>query len=350
MQDCECRGSSACSVTHKLGEYPSSAVQVGMDEEGIGRSFLILGGTGNVGKHVVLALSQCTEVSAKVYVGTRQPEMFRSQHCSPTGSQVTVEPVQCDLSCPKSVASTVASVAANSVLLCLPQSLAPKEMETVSNAVVDAAKKAGAKRLVRVASLGIDGGDGQGALGAAHVACEAHCHAAGLPLSSIRPTSFHTNFLTYDAESLRKEGCFRSPLGREAKVNWVHCQDIGRVAAVLLQREETPGRGDEVFEVTGPPEATLSAPEMACLLSEELGRPIQYEEVTPPPLPEYAQLWAFLRAGGFDCSTGVASFNFKATQILCTFSTGTVGELTGKPPTDFRSIVRENKTMLGCKL
>ena len=124
-------------------------------------------------------------------------------------------------------------------------------METVSNAVVDAAKMSGAKRLVRVASLGIDGdGFGQGALGAAHVACEAHCHAAGLPLTSIRPTSFHTNFLTYDAESLRKENCFRSPLGKEAKVNWVHCQDIGQVAAVLLLKEDSPGRGNEVFEVT----------------------------------------------------------------------------------------------------
>ena len=161
-----------------------------------------------------------------------------------------VEPIQCNLSCPKSVASTVTSVAADSVFLCLPQSLAPKEMETVSNAVVDAAKMSGAKRLVRVASLGIDGDVGQGALGAAHVACEAHCHAAGLPLTSIRPTSFHTNFLTYDAESLRKENCFRSPLGKEAKVNWVHCQDIGRVAAVLLLRKDSPGRGNEVFEVT----------------------------------------------------------------------------------------------------
>ena len=282
-----------------------------MDMEGSERSFLILGGTGNVGKHVVLALSQqCTGVPTKVYVGTRQPEIFRSNWCNPVGSHVMVEPVQCNLSCPKSVANTVASVAPDSVFLCLPQSLAPKDMEIVSNAVVDAAKMSGAHRLVRIASLGIDGVDGQGALGAAHVACEAHCHAAGLPLTSIRPTSFHTNFLTYDAESLRMENCFRSPLGREAKVNWVHCQDIGRVAAVLLLREETPGRCNEVFEVTGPPESTLSAPQMATLLSQELGRSIQYEEVSPPPVPEYAELWAFLQAGGFDSSTGAALYKF----------------------------------------
>ena len=45
----------------------------------------------------------------------------------------------------------------------------------LGDAVVDAAKKSGATRLVRIASLGIDGsaGQGQGALGDAHVACEA---------------------------------------------------------------------------------------------------------------------------------------------------------------------------------
>ena len=63
-----------------------------MDKEGSVRSFLILGGTGNVGKHVVLALAQCTEVSANVFVGTRQPDIFK--FCQPSGSQVTVRPVQ----------------------------------------------------------------------------------------------------------------------------------------------------------------------------------------------------------------------------------------------------------------
>merc|ERR1712032_499868 len=288
-----------------------SAARVGMDKKGSVRSFLILGGTGNVGKHVVLALAQCTEVPAKVYVGTRQPDIFKL--CKPSGSQVVVEPVECNLSCPKS-------------------SLAPREMETVSNAVVDAAKMSGAKRLVRVSSLGIDGDVGQGALGAAHVACEAHCHAAGLPLTSIRPTSFHTNFLTYDAESLRKENCFRSPLGKESKVNWVDCQDIGQARWQQCFCRRRKHLGEAMRCLRCPPEATLSAPEMASLLSEELGRSIQYIEVTPPPAPEYAELWAFLRSGGFDCSTG------------------TVEELTGKPPIDFRSIVRANKTMLGCKL
>jgi hypothetical protein len=48
------------------------------------------------------------------------------------------------------------------------------------------------------------------------VAVEAHAAQKGLALVSVRPTSFHTNLLAYDAASIRAEACFRSPLGREA--------------------------------------------------------------------------------------------------------------------------------------
>jgi len=67
-------------------------------------------------------------------------------------------------------------------------------------------------------------------------------------------------------------------------VNWVHCADIGRVAAAVLARDAWgDGGGDsEVVVVSGPPDSSLSAPEMAALLSEELGRPIRYEEVCRP--------------------------------------------------------------------
>lgn len=230
------------------------------------------------------------------------------------------------------MANAVASAAASHVFLCLPQALSGQQMEAVSNAAVDAAKSSGVvQRLVRVGSLGIDGsGPGQGALGDAHVACEVHCRAAGVALSSVRPTSFHTNFVNYDVATLCKEDCLLpeparergegelGPLARTSGGSRLHCCSNPRQTAVC----------DEVVEVTGPPESTLSAPEMAALLTEELGRSIRYEEVAPPPVPEYAELWAFLRAGGFGRSID------------------TVGALTGQPAMDFRAIVRENKAAL----
>jgi hypothetical protein len=52
-------------------------------------------------------------------------------------------------------------------------------------------------------------------------------------------------------ESIRAESVFRSPLGVDARVNWVHCRDIGFVAAALLIKGEEGERGNEVVEVTG---------------------------------------------------------------------------------------------------
>ncbi len=43
---------------------------------------------------------------------------------------------------------------------------------------------------------------------------------------------------------------------------------------------------------------SLSLPVQA-LLSAATGRPVRYDECPPPPGPDMAGLWAFLRAGGF---------------------------------------------------
>ena len=44
---------------------------------------------------------------------------------------------------------------------------------------------------------------------------------------------------------------------------------------------------------------------MCTILSQVVGRSIQYKEVKPPPSPAYEGLWAFLRAGGFEASNSV---------------------------------------------
>lgn len=296
---------------------------------------LVLGASGNVGQHVVRSLVKLVATdsgeAARILVGTRTPETWEilpPLEC-PAGA---VAAVHVDLGDPASISAAIASAWPLKVFLCLPQALGPDAMVVCGNAVADACAAAGVVRLVRVASRGIDDpSTPQGALGAAHVACEAHCRKIGLALSSVRPTSFHTNFLTYDAASIRSESVFRSPLGADARVNWVHCADIGAVAAALLARPAAADAAAGAFEavdVTGPADSTLSAPEMAALLTRELGRPIRYEEVAPPPVASYEALWAFLRAGGFDC-VGEG-----------------VHEHTGRQPVSFVEVVRQAQPLL----
>ena len=126
----------------------------------------------------------------------------------------------------------------------------------------------------------------------------------------------------YDVPALSNKGSsFSSPLGTEARVNWISCEDIGACAAVALAEEGHEG----VYDITGPASSTLSAPAMAALLTEELGRTITYTECPPPPVPAYQELWTFLRAGGFDACTG------------------TVEKLLGRPPKDFATYLQNFK-------
>lgn len=253
---------------------------------------LLLGATGNVGKYCferLLADAAKSGDPVRLIVGTRDPEGFWSAYRHPHRCPAVVEPLACDVGDAASIAQAVARASPTRVFIALPQALGPEAMISCGKACVDAAKAAGATRLVRLSSLGIDeddgGAGGQGPLGDAHVAIEKHARELALPVVSVRPTSFHTNLLAFDAETIRTENCFRSPLGINAKVNWVHCRDIGAVCAVALQRcDEAASEADkasfEIIKVTGPATSTLSAPEMAALLSVELGRTITYEEVS----------------------------------------------------------------------
>lgn len=97
-------------------------------------------------------------------------------------------------------------------------------MISASKEFADACKAAGVQTVVRVSSLRCGGllkKDGtkmlQGPLGEAHVAGEAYMTQIGLTVTSVRPTSFSSNFEKYDLESVRMEGKFFSPLGLEVR-------------------------------------------------------------------------------------------------------------------------------------
>lgn len=113
---------------------------------------------------------------------------------------------------------------------------------------------------------------------------------------------------------------------REAKVNWVACEDIGRIAAQVIWKRvceqaqiqaniitNTQISGDEIIDVVGPPQHnTFSAPDMCALLTKCLQKKhththahtpeekVEYEELPLPTDDSYRALWLFLRAGGFD--------------------------------------------------
>ena len=206
----------------------------------------------------------------------------------------------------------------NRVFFCLPQSLSPDDMVKTSASFSKAAKRAGVQTVVRISSYGMDDKSCttscQGSLGKAHVEGEEYMRSLGLIVTSVRPTSFFTNFMKYDDPSIKSNSTFYSPLGNDSSVNWISCDDISAVAAACLLRTSFDG---QILDITGSAKNTLSAEQMRLLFQEKYKKNVTYVELPLPESVEMNGLWTFLRNGGFS------------------HHTSTVENVTGRKPIDF---------------
>ena len=217
---------------------------------------IIFGSTGNVAKAVLTSLRTSNTVDNNI--ATQLRIITRDENCSAEMlGLVGAEVIRGNIT--DSKGDLVSYLSGGRKVFCvLPQRLSSLEMVEVSQRFAEACIEASVTHVVRIGSFGIDGTVLQGSLGSAHVTAEAYMHSLGLIVTSIRPTSFFSNFIAYDLPSLRATGSFASPLGKGsmARVNWISCDDIGTVAAIAMQNEEWDGR---VLEITGGAENTLSA-------------------------------------------------------------------------------------------
>lgn len=280
---------------------------------------LVLGATGNVGKHIVQALLDDPDDLIHVVAGTRDIESDGAKALlasCPASSAVSL--LEVDMTMPAADV-LAADLAGHSVIvLNMPQALAPKYMiqcqQTIAEAVAECMEQAKAyggviPLVVKLSSYGIDGKHDQGPLGEAHCIGEAAFRDKDIPLVSLRPTSFFSNFVAFDWPSLSAGGReISSPLGQEARVNWVACKDIGRVAAAVIKQHLQASQGGSkkpqsmfrVVDVVGPASNTLSAPDFCRLVGQCLGEGVTYKALDLPTQEDYRGLWSFLRAGGFD--------------------------------------------------
>ena len=187
---------------------------------------------------------------------------------------------------------------------CLPQHLSASDMVMISQAFSKSASNAGVQTVVRISSYGMDEKSAttssQGSLGQAHISGEQCMRDSGLTCTSIRPTSFFSNFLKYDFPSIKNNGSFCSPLGSDASVNWISCEDIAEVVAAALLNESLDGK---ILDITGPECNTLSAEGMRAIVESKSGKQVIYTELPVPDSSDMNGLWTFLRAGGFSHHT-----------------------------------------------
>jgi uncharacterized protein YbjT (DUF2867 family) len=132
--------------------------------------------------------------------------------------------------------------------------------------------------------------------------------ASGLSWRVLQPCAYAEN-LDRQAAAAASTGILRSAWGLDQAQSLVDLRDVAEAAAVLLTE---PGLDGGTFEAVGP--EPLTAPRIAALLADHLGRPVTALDAPPegpvPPLDDYAaaclrRMFDHYRAHGFTGSPRV---------------------------------------------
>lgn len=230
-------------------------------------TILVTGSTGTIGSKVVesLAVKPGVTVRAAVRSAPRAQEMRRRNVAS----------VDFDYGDAATIRAAVDG--ADAVFLVTP--LVPNQAE-LATPLVDAAKAAGIKHLVKLSAWGADHEPGI-QLGRWHREVERYVEASGIAYTSLRPNSFMDNFIHYYPPD--KAGNIYLPWGQGA-CSFIDARDIAAVAALVLT---TPGHAGQAYTLTGPEAVTIA--QAADAIGEATGRTIRYVDV-----PEAAARQAML--------------------------------------------------------
>jgi uncharacterized protein YbjT (DUF2867 family) len=140
--------------------------------------------------------------------------------------------------------------------------------------VIEAAKRAGVKHVVKVSTL--EATEHKVQVGKWHYEREELIRTSGLDWTFLRPGMFMSNSIDWWAESIRGQNSVFFPGGKKGKVAPVDPRDVAKVAAAALIQ---PGHGGQAYELTGSELFTIG--EMVQVISRVLGKPIQYVDIPP---------------------------------------------------------------------
>ena len=218
--------------------------------------FLITGATGNIGGAVVNLLNgEGHDVRALVRDASRADYL-------PTGIDIAVG----DLDDAGSVAAALHGIDGVFLLHATPGT-------TQTQLMIDAARSAGVRRIVLLSSIGARLRP-LPTLGETLAAREDLLRTSGLDATYLRPNALMSNALAW-AGGIRDENRIVDPTG-PGRIAVVDPNDIARVAARVLTEDGHVGHG---YILNGP--EALTSREQAEILSEVLGRSIDFVDVTP---------------------------------------------------------------------
>jgi uncharacterized protein YbjT (DUF2867 family) len=218
---------------------------------------LVTGATGTIGRATVNALLKRSGVAIRAGVRTA----VKAEALEKKGAT----PIDLDWGNPEKIVAAVKGV--DKIFLLTPFT---SEQVEIGKQLIDAAKAAKVKHIVKLSALGCESEPGI-QLGRWHRAIERHLEASGIAYTFLRPNNFFENFLYYYPPT--PEGVVSLPFG-DGKVSWIDGTDIGEAVAVTLTQE---GHLNKAYALTG--SEALGLAEIAEILTEVSGNKIRYADV-----------------------------------------------------------------------
>lgn len=221
--------------------------------------FLVTGAGGTVGSEVVKELQTAGAQFRAGYHSQAKADAARAQG---------VDAVLIDYDRPETLDAALQGI--EKLFL-----LSPSNAEQEKN-VIDAAKRAGVKHVVKLSV--IDADTESYSFAKLHRAAEKAIEASGMAWTFLRPNGFMQNMHNYMSDTIRDHGAFYASVG-DAKIAHVDVRDIAAVAAKALTE---PGHEGKSYTLTGPDALTYD--EIASKLSAASGRPIKYVSLGDPDI------------------------------------------------------------------
>ncbi|MFO0612863.1 MAG: SDR family oxidoreductase [Polyangiaceae bacterium] len=271
-------------------------------------TILVTGATGTIGSQVVAALAGRDGVAVRAAVRGGKEAKTKAKNVSTVDFEYDRR-------------ETLAPALDGVERLFLVTPFSDKQVELASH-LIDAAKSAGVKRIVKLSAIGCDIEPGI-QLGRWHRAVEKHVEASGIPYTFLRPNNFFENFINFYGPD--KEGTIYLPWG-DARCSFIAGADIAEVAALALT---SSGHEGKAYELTGP--AAISIAEAAAAIAEAAGRGVRYVDV-----PEAAARKALLDFGAPAWMTDAMMELHAIDKAGYAAATNdTFEKLTGRPATPF---------------
>jgi uncharacterized protein YbjT (DUF2867 family) len=196
-------------------------------------TILVTGSTGNVGSQVVKQLSSFNgNVRAAIQSKNRANEIKNTR----------AQLVEMNFNKPETISMALEGV--EKLFLLTP--FVP-DMVDISMNLVNEAKKANVKHIVKQSAFGSDMEPPHITMNKLHRQVEEAIESSGIHYTFLRPTSFMQNYLGF-ANSIKSQGVFYAPLA-DSRSSFVDIRDIAAVAVEALTKS---GHENRAYNITGP--------------------------------------------------------------------------------------------------